>query len=133
MAMRVYKFDNSEVLPIVSARLYSGKRSKLARLVFDTGAATTQIHTPIIDALGYGAGDGIGRVASYGPAGPIQEGYTLQIGKLKVLGKEFDSPVLAVYDFDNFSQSGLHGLLGFDVIRQLDLELRGSMGELIIY
>ncbi len=130
---RTYKFHTSEVLPIVTARLFSGYSSKVVRLVFDTGAATTQIHTPVIDALGYCAADGIGTISSYGPAGPIQEGYSLRIEKLKVFGKEFSSPVLSVYDFDNFANSGLHGLLGFDLIRQLDLELRGSKGEVIVF
>ena len=51
---RVYKFHSSEVLPIVTARVFGKHRSKLVRLVFDTGAATTQIHTPIIDVLGMG-------------------------------------------------------------------------------
>ena len=130
---RVYKFHSSEVLPVVTARIFSNKKSKLVRLVFDTGAATTQIHTPIIDALGYSAAEGIGRIASYGPAGPIQEGYSLRVQKLRVFGKEFAEPVLSVYDFDNFANSGLHGLLGFDLIRQMDLALKGSKGELIVF
>ena len=130
---RIYKFHNSEVLPIVTARLYGRDNSKIVRLVFDTGAATTQIHTPIIDALGYSAADGLGLIASYGPAGPIQEGYALEISKLRVFGKEFEQPVLSVYDFDNFADSGLHGLLGFDLIRLMDLELKGSRGELIVF
>ena len=130
---RVFKFHSSEVLPVVTARLFGKHKSKLVRLVFDTGAATTQIHTPVIDALGYGASDGIGRIASYGPAGPIQEGFSLRSERLRVFGIEFTEPVLSVYDFDNFANSGLHGLLGFDLIRQLDLELKGSKGELIIY
>jgi hypothetical protein len=129
---RVYKFHSSEVLPIVTARVFGKHRSKLVRLVFDTGAATTQIHTPIIDVLGYGAADGFARMASYGPAGPIQEGYVLKVEKFTVFGKEFIKPALSVYDFDNFVNSGLHGLLGFDIIRQIDLELKGSRGELIV-
>jgi hypothetical protein len=130
---RIYKFHSIEVLPVVTARLVGRKKSKIVRLIFDTGAATTQIHTPVIDFLGYSAADGIKRVAAYGPAGPIQEGYCLEVENLKVFGKDFASPIISVYDFDNFADSGLHGLLGFDLIRQMDLELRGSRGELIVF
>ena len=41
--------------------------------------------------------------------------------------------LLSVYDFDNFADSGLQGLLGFDLIRQMDLELKGSRGELLVF
>lgn len=130
---RVYRFHNSEVLPTTSARLVGRMKSKRVRLIFDTGAATTQINTSVIDALGYSAIEGIERIAAYGPAGPIQEGYSLRVEKLRVFGKEFSLPVLSVYDFDNYSGSAVDGLLGFDLIRQMDLELKGNRGELIVY
>ncbi len=117
----------------VTVRLIGKKKSKLIRLIFDTGAATTQIHTPVIDFLGYSAADGIQRISAFGPAGPIQEGYCLRVEKLKIFGKDFIQPMISVYDFDNIADSGLHGLLGFDLIRQMDLELKGSKGELIVF
>ena len=130
---RIFKFRETEILPVVNARLFGKNKSKIVRLVFDTGAATTQVHTPVIDILGYSAAHGEGLISSYGPAGPIQEGYSLQVEKLRVFGKEFKQPVLSVYDFDNLADLGLHGLLGFDLIRQMDMELKGSRGELIVY
>ena len=36
------------------------------------------------------------------------------------------------YDFDNFKEQGIDGLLGFDVIKELDIELKGREGLLIV-
>ena len=44
-----------------------------------------------------------------------------------------DKLPVAVYDFDNLEQHGIDGLLGFDVIKQLHLEMNGPKGELVIF
>ncbi|MCC6221645.1 MAG: hypothetical protein IT291_10440 [Deltaproteobacteria bacterium] len=47
-------------------------------MIFDTGAAVTQINTVVLDELGYSALDAHSRAVAHGPAGPLQEGYAIQ-------------------------------------------------------
>lgn len=46
---------------------------------------------------------------------------------------QFKKMEIAVYDFNNLEAEGIAGLLGFDVIKQLHLEMNGPKGELIIF
>ena len=130
---RTFKFNNKQDIPIVVAEIYGKTDSCVARLVFDTGAAVTQFDTPLIDALGYSAAEGEQIVSAYGPAGEMQTGYSLKISKIEVLGITFEAPSVAVYDFDNLSTSKIDGLLGFDLIKQLKLEMDGPEGELTVH
>lgn len=130
---RSYRFKPNQQTPIVTAKLTGISRRRAVRLVFDTGAATTQFHTPILDGLGYSAGAGIAPTAAYGPAGLIQEGYLLEIKNLEVFGVAFDDLVVAAYDFDHLVDSGIDGLLGFDLIRLFHLEMDGPNGLLKVF
>jgi len=69
----------------------------------------------------------------HGPTGDEQEGYLVRAQKLKVFGKVFADVEIGVYDFDNFSQFGIDGLLGWNVIRQFHLEMDGPEGILKIF
>lgn len=63
----------------------------------------------------------------------MQEGYILRIDELTVLGKTFEQPVVAAYDFDNLESLGIDGLLGFDIIKQMHIELDGPKGVLKVF
>lgn len=126
-------FDRSEPLPLVFAKVKGKLRKRPVRLVFDTGAFMTQITTSVIEELGLSARDGVSRISTYGPSGPIDDGYAVEIEHLELFGKKFESLVVAVYDFSNLEADGIDGLLGFDVIKQLHLEMNGPKGELIIF
>lgn len=117
----------------MSLKLRGKGQQKVARVIFDTGAAVTQVDTTFIELLGYSARDAHDRVRAHGPAGPIQEGYAVKVDSVEVLGKVFSAPEIAVYDFDNFGGSGIRGLLGFDLIQQLHLEMDGPLRELLVF
>ena len=125
---QIFKFDVSEPLPLVVAKITGKRRKRPLRLVFDTGAFMTQITTPVIEELGYTIYDAVNRIAAYGPSGPIDEGYAIQVECLELFGKKINELVVAVYDFSNLEADGIDGLLGFDVIRQLHLEMNGPKG-----
>ena len=93
----------------------------------------TQIATSVIEELGYSAKDGLRRITACGPSGPIDEGYSLEVAGLDVLNTQFKQMQVAVYDFNNLEAEGIAGLLGFDVIKQLHLEMNGPLGELTIF
>jgi hypothetical protein len=84
---QTFKFNRDKDLPIVVAKIRSNNRTRNARLIFDTGAACTQFNTAVIDFLGYSAAQGEKMVSAYGPAGPMQDGYTIRIKEIEVLGK----------------------------------------------
>lgn len=66
--MRIVKFDPGSELPIVEARIRGKQGSRSLRLVFDTGAGSTQIHTARIEAIGYSAIDAVAlRTVPLGP------------------------------------------------------------------
>lgn len=130
---RTYSIDPSANLPIVSVRLFGRLGFVKLRLVVDTGAAMTQVNTNYIDSLGYSAADATALASIYGVSGQPDQGFALHVEKLMVLGKEFAKPLISACDMDNLAEDGLDGLLGFDLIRQFDLELRGMKGELVVH
>ncbi len=131
--MTKFRFNTNQSVPQVFARIRGKHGSQRIRLVFDTGAFITQIATSVIEELGYSARDGLRRITAYGPSGPIDEGYSVEISGLDVLNTQFKKMEIAVYDFNNLEAEGIAGLLGFDVIKQLHLEMNGPKGELIIF
>lgn len=131
--MRVIRFDPNQELPVIEASIKGPKGRRRIRLVFDTGAGSTQIDTGRIEAVGYSARSGECRVTVRGPAGDKQEGYLVNAEALSVFGKSFWGIPVGVYDFENFAQYGIDGLLGFDVIKQLHLEMDGPKGMLRIF
>ena len=130
---RKFRFNSDLDTPVVAVRLRGKERESFARLVFDTGAAVTQINTMVIEALGFSARDSKAIVSAHGPAGPIQDGYLIELAELEVLGVKFKDPIVAVYDFDHLEGLGIDGLLGFDLIKQFHLEMNGPEGELVVY
>ena len=131
--MRVIRFDPNQELPVIEASIKGPKGQGRIRLVFDTGAGSTQIDTGRMEAVGYSARNADCMVSVRGPAGDTQDGYLVNAEALYVFGKSFPSIPVGVYDFDNFARYGIDGLLGFDVIKQLHLEMDGPSGVLRIF
>jgi hypothetical protein len=126
--MMSVQFDRSQEIPIVDAMLKGRTETSRTRLVFDTGSGLTQIDTGLMEELGYSARDGVSTYHILGPTGEKVAGYRVNLHLLSVFGKRFENLLVGVVDFDNFSHFGISGLLGFDVIKQLHLELDGANG-----
>ena len=131
--MKILKIDKDEPLPLVYAVIKGKRKERRVRLVFDTGAFMTQLSTMVVEELGYSARDGISEVVARGPSGPLDHGYTLKVGDFHVLGGRFSNLEIAAFDFNNLQADKIDGLLGFDIIRQLHLELNGPKGQLIVF
>lgn len=131
--MREFVIDPREEVPTIDAILRGPLGSVRTKLVFDTGAGKTQLNIPLIEALGYSIADATGIVSMSGPSGPSQDGYAFQLLSLRTLGKEFSSISVAAFDFENFSEEGLQGLLGWDVIREMNLEMEGKAKLLRVF
>lgn len=131
--MRTIRFDVAQEIPIIDAKVFGPLGSRNVRLVFDTGAGFTQIDTALMEELGYSAANSNEIMRVQGPAGDFQEGYIVSLSSLKIFGRQLKGVVIGVYDFDNFDRYGIDGLLVFDVIKQLHLEMNGPEGVLKIF
>jgi hypothetical protein len=131
--VKVLKINPNDALPLVYARITGKRKEATVKLIFDTGAFMTQLSTLVIEELGYSVRDGLFPISSYGPSGPLDEGYALEVEGLRVFGRKFSKLQVAAYDFSNLEADKIDGLLGFDIIRQMHLELNGPMGELKVF
>ncbi len=118
-------------MPEIDAQVFGKRISAKVHLVFDTGSGITQLDTTIVENIGYSAKDALKRMKIRGAAGEPVEGYVLEVQRLKLFGVVFKNLPILVYDFDNFPE--IDGLLGFDVIKQLHLEMVGPQGLLKIF
>ncbi len=130
--MRQVRLRSSWQIPEVKVNLGGSKdRSTRANLVFDTGSFMTQVDVDIIETLGYSARDAIGTASVSGAVGGWVEGYIVPVAELSLLGKDFRNVPVLAYDFKSYP--GKEGLLGWDVIKQLHLEMDGPKGILKVY
>lgn len=130
--MKVIRFDRSQDIPIVDAKIKGPLGSRKVRLVFDTGCALPQIDTCLIENLGYNASDGDQQINIVGATGEPHQGYQLRIEELKFFGVAFKQVKIGALDFDFLGTYRIDGLLGFDLIKELHLEVDGPNGMLKI-
>jgi hypothetical protein len=130
---RLIRFDLAQDIPVVDAVLQGPRDGARARLVFDTGAAVTQLDTGFAEELGYSARDATEVTSVLGPAGDQQYGYLVRVQALSVLGHRFVDLAVAVFDFDIFTRYQIDGLLGFDVIKSLRPEPAVPAGILTVW
>ena len=50
-----------------------------------------------------------------------------------MLGKTFSQPLVAAFDSDHLENANIDGLLGFDLIKEFNLEMNGSKGDLVVF
>lgn len=130
--MREVRLNSDWEIPTVEVVLGNGlRRTTRASLVFDTGAGMTQLDVDLVENLGYSAIDAIATRRVVGAVGESVEGYVIKMAKLNVLGKVLSNIPVLVYDFENFP--GIDGLLGWDVIKQLHLDMNGPAGVLKVF
>ena len=132
--MRIIEFDRDQEVPIVSVLIKGPRSVKRANLIFDTGSGITQIHTALIEAIGYSARDGQRRFRVKGAVGEPQEGYILSIESLSLFGSRYVNIRIGAIDFNDLvGEYQIDGLLGFDLIKQLHIEVNGPAGTLIVH
>lgn len=131
--MQIISFDPSQDIPVVDAVVRGPHDLHRVRLVFDTGSGLTQLDTELVDALGYSSKDGLERLFTLSATGEEVEGYSIRLGSLSALGKHFRELRIGAFDFSHYQHYRIHGLLGWDIIRQLNLEMQGPAGVLKVF
>lgn len=131
--MREYHFNPTLKTPLVRALLTGPRCTKHVRLVFDTGAAMTQFHQATMNFVGYNESLKIADAVVTSTTTDEEIGYVVEAQRLYVLGTRFDNIPIAGYDMSRLSDMGIDGLLGWDVIRTLHLEMVGPSGLLKVF
>jgi hypothetical protein len=131
--MREYQIATLYGLPFLDVVVSGPKRSRRLRLIFDTGAALTQVHTVTLVSLGYSFVGRAPDLSLRGVTGPAEDGYSLAATRLFVMGRRFENLPLAAFDFSQWVKEGIDGLLGFDVIQQFHVEMDGPGGNLKVF
>lgn len=131
--MQLIRFDRKQDIPIVDALVVGPRSYERVKLVFDSGCGTTQIHTGVMESIGYSARLASRTMVVKGPVGEEVEGYIVNVQKLNLFGHAVTGMEVGVYDFDNFAHFGIDGLLGFDLIKQMHFDLNGPEGLLKIF
>ncbi len=131
--MAEISIDSDAPLPIIDARIFGPLGAHKIKLIFDTGSQYSIIDTGLVEDIGYSARDAVRAAQVRGATGDPQGGYLVSIKAMKFFGKKAENVIIGAYDFEHFSHFGAHGVLGFDVIKKLHLELDGPKGLLKVY
>jgi hypothetical protein len=131
--MLEFEFDRASRTPLVSALICGPKGRRRLTLVFDTGAVITQIHAPTLAIIGYTEENKTQSACMVGASGERQDGFLVQSERLVTLGSRIENAIIGGFDFGDLSRAGIDGLLGWDVIKQLHLELDGPAGLLKVF
>ena len=129
--MREVKFDSSQEVPEINIVIQGPRQKIQPHVIFDTGSGITQIDVQLIETAGYSAKDATRLCSVQGVTEHTVEGYVVVVRELQLFGIRFrDVPVLT-YDFDAHPE--IDGLLGFDIIKQMHIEVDGPGGILKVF
>ena len=131
--MRNFHFDPRSRAPIVTALITGPRGTRKVRLIFDTGAELTQFHADTMHKVGYSSSDAVAKVNIIGAGGVEGHGFVVKLQKLFVLGSKAETFQVGVFEMNYLNSRRLDGLLGWDVIRALHLEMDGPLGVLKIF
>ena len=119
-------------LPLVSVVVAGPKSSKRMQLIFDSGAFMTQLNRNTLSSIGFTFAGRATDLFIKGVTGPKQSGYSLPVSRVFVLGKKFSDVAVGAFDFTEWVNQGIDGLLGWDLIEKLHFEMNGPLGILKI-
>jgi hypothetical protein len=94
----------------------------------------TQFDAGVVRAVGFAPTTKTGEAFMTGAGlDEGQSGYVFRTSKLFALGKRFENVEIASFNLSALAKAGIDGLLGFDVISRLHLEMIGPTGILRVY
>jgi predicted aspartyl protease len=128
--VRVTRFDPADDLILVEGRIWGPRedRTRVLRLVLDTGAAETIVIPDVLDELGYNPRDGEAITVIRSAVGR-EEGYLTRVTRFACLGHH--SSAFRVHAHDLPEGWGIEGLIGLSFLRQLNYEIRSIEGRIL--
>ena len=106
-------FDPTQDAVYVHGFLHGPVKARAVSLVLDTGTPISFLNTAVADEVGYGARMGK-RVTWIWGIGTPQQGYSLEVSGLEVMGLSFGP--LEVFCHDIPPSFGIEGLIGMDLL-----------------
>jgi predicted aspartyl protease len=127
--VRVHRFDPSDDLILVKARVFGKHGRKRLILALDTAASHTHITPDIIDEIGYNPAEGEA-ITSVRSAIGKETGYMLRVQRLESLGFSFDDLLIHLHDLP--AGFGIDGLLGLSFLKRFNYEIRSIEGRILV-
>jgi hypothetical protein len=126
--VKVTRFDPTDTLIIVTARIWGPRGDKQLSLALDTAATQTHVIPEFLDEIGYGPQHG-DRITSVTSAIGDEPGYMMPVTRLSALGFALTSFRIHVHDLPE--TLGIQGLLGLSFLRQFNYEIRSAEGRIL--
>jgi len=126
--VKVTRFDPTDVLIIVTARIWGPRGDKQRSLAFDTAATQTHVIPEFLEQIGYGPQHG-DRFTSVTSAIGDEPGYMMPVARFAALGFELTDFRIHVHDLPE--ALGIQGLLGLSFLRQFNYEIRSAEGRIL--
>lgn len=102
-------------------------------MILDTGAERTQLHRRTMMRLGYTEELKTRSATAIGVGGATEAGYMVRIPRFLFLGSFVESLEVAVFDMTYLGEQHIDGLIGWDLIRLLHIEMDGPAGLLKVF
>ena len=131
--MREFEFDPSQPAPLVRAILAGPKGAFHMRLILDTGAHSTQLSKAAMHSMGFNEDVSTRDAYSIGVGGAREKGFEVIVSRFFVLGAKFQDVAVCAFNMKYLEGEGADGLLGWDLISQLHLEMDGPKGLLRVF
>ena len=126
--MKVTRFEPSDSLIIVTARIWGPRGDRNLSVALDTAATQTHVIPEFLDELGYGPQFG-DRITSITSAIGDEPGYMMPVARFSALGFAMTSFRIHVHDLPEVL--GIQGLLGLSFLRQFNYEIRSAEGRIL--
>jgi predicted aspartyl protease len=127
--MKVTRFDPTDSLIIVTARILGPRDEKQVSLALDTAATQTHIIPDVLDELGYSPRQG-DTITSITSAIGEEPGYMMPIARFSALG--FTVADFRIHVHDLPETLGIQGLLGLSFLKQFNYEIRSGEGGILV-
>jgi len=126
--VKVTRFDPTDSLIIVTARIWGPRSDKQIKLAFDTAATQTHVVPEFLDEIGYGPQHG-DRITSITSAIGDEPGYMMPVTRFSALGFTLTNFRIHVHDLPE--TLGIQGLLGLSFLRHFNYEIRSAEGRIV--
>ena len=126
--MMVTRFDPTDTLIIVTAKVWGPNGDKQLSLALDTAATQAHIIPEFLDEIGYGPQHG-DRITSVTSAIGDEPGYMMPVTRFSALGFTVSDFRIHVHDLPD--TLGIQGLLGLSFLRRFNYEIRSAEGRIL--
>jgi predicted aspartyl protease len=127
--VKVTRFDPTESLIVIRARILGPLDEKDISLAFDTAATQTHIIPDVLDEIGYSPRHG-DQVTSVTSAIGEESGYMMRVARVSALGFAISDFRIHVHDLPE--SLGIQGLLGLSFLKLFNYEVRSIEGRILV-